>query len=112
MSVLEEHKSDAVIILRLGAFANPLQTQMQLVLGVTDEIITAERDRLHTMLPSIGYLKEAIDMLQQVQPRVRSLLNIARKNGYAVARWSEIEPLLTHGPGTLYERAISAYVTM
>lgn len=64
------------------------------------------RATMYRLLVSIGYLKESIDLVQQMQPRIRALMKRARDAGYPMAKWSAVSPLLTQGPSTLYDRAV------
>lgn len=107
-SILSANKPDAVMILRLGAFSNAVQTVVQqLVLALTRaDTAAAERDRMHLFLASVGYLKEAVDHVQQHQPRLRQLLNLARKQGYDCDKWQKIAPLLTTQTNSLHQRVL------
>ena len=67
----------------------------------------SERDRMVLFLASAGYMKEAVDHIQNCQARLRRLLNLARKSGYPLsAKWTEMEDLLTTTPGSVYDRVL------
>jgi len=106
-AVLRRCGADAELLLLLGAFANALQTQMHLGTEVPEGQPGAQRDRFQTLIVAIGYLKEAVDTIQQHQARLRELMNTARNAGYPLkVKWSQMKPLLTQEPGSLYERAV------
>lgn len=104
-NVLLANREDAVLLLRLGAFADAVQSCfVQLVQRLQEpDSAATDRDRAVLFLASVGYLKEAVDHIQQRQARIRQLLNVARKQGLRIEKWSEIEKLLTAAPGSLYE---------
>jgi len=106
--ILADNKTDAVMILRLGAFSNAVQSVVQRLVQSLQETDTpaAERDRMHLFLASVGYLKEAVDHVQHHQARLRQLLNHARKQGYDCDKWQKIAPLLTTQANSLYERVL------
>ena len=103
--LLKAHGDDFLIILRLGAFANALQTQVQKSIELDNAHPAAERDRLCLFLASVGYFKEAVDHIEQCQPRLRHWLRLAgTRVTTPVPKWSALVPLLTRAPGSLYER--------
>lgn len=95
---------DALLALRLGAFSNAIQAQLPARSDSNQPWLP--RDQMYRLLVSIGYLKESIDLIQQAQPRIRSLMKRARNAGYPAAKWSMVSPLLTQGAGTLHDRAV------
>lgn len=107
--VLVNNKSDAIIVLRLGAFANAVHAcvwRLSCTFAEPDNAST-ERDRMTLFLAAAGYMKEAVDHIQQHQVRLRQLLNVARESGYPLtAKWTEMEGLLTTAPGSVYDRVL------
>lgn len=110
LKVLADNKQDAVMVLRLGAFANAVQgILMRFVACLHQEPDStgSERDRMVLFLAVAGYMKEAVDHIEKSQARLRQLLNIARKSGYPLsAKWTEMEDLLTTTPGSVYDRVL------
>src|SRR5437588_62745 len=107
--VLANNKSDAVLVLRLGAFANAVQGCVSRLAEALQEPDTAatERDRFVLFLAAAGYIKEAVDHIQHHQARLRQLLNVARRSGYPLqAKWTELEGLLTTAAGSVYDRVL------
>lgn len=102
--VLADNKQDAVIVLRLGAFANSVQgILMRFVACLQEPDSTAsERDRMMLFFAGAGYMKEAVDHIQKNQVRLRQLLNVARESGYPLTtKWTEMEDLLTTKAGSV-----------
>ena len=110
LKVLGDNKQDAVIVLRLGAFANAVQGVLVRFLACLhheEDSTGAERDRMMLFLVGAGYMKEAVDHIQKHQARLRQLLNLARKSGYPLsAKWTEMEDLLTTKAGSVYDRVL------
>jgi hypothetical protein len=108
--VLSENKQDALIVLRLGAFANAVQGILMRFIACLHEepdSTGSERDRLTLFLAGAGYMKEAVDHIQHRQVRLRELLKLARSSGYPLtAKWTEMEDLLTTTPGSVYDRVL------
>ena len=104
--VLKPHLKALITFLRLGALVNALHMQIVATLRVEETGSGAERDRLQFFLASVGYYKEALDMIEQVRPTIRDYLARARSNPTIEAnlpKWSEVEPHLSRGPGSVYE---------
>jgi hypothetical protein len=107
---LATNKEDAIMILRLGAFANAVQgilLRFMTSLHQEPDSSASERDRMVLFLVLAGYMKEAVDHIQHYQTRLRKLLNMARKSGYPLsAKWTEMEGLLTTVAGSVYDRVL------
>lgn len=87
--IVNEHRSDAVMLLRIAAGVNAMEASLRLMLSLVedDDSPAAKLGRAHSVFAAVGYLREIVKMIEREgwDARLWQMVDAGVSNGFVMS---------------------------